>query len=90
MVMMFDLPCHDELTRTMGPGSRKRRTLPTGKSRFEYLFMPITASYWDSSPIRIVAWQKIRRYSTANSWLNRPQAVHNGIVTKRASAPRRE
>lgn len=34
MVMMLVLPFHAELTSTMGPGSRKRRTSSTGKSRF--------------------------------------------------------
>src|SRR5687768_5639827 len=34
IVMMLVLPFHAELTSTMGPGSRKRRTSSTGKSRF--------------------------------------------------------
>ena len=34
MVMMLRLPFHAELTSTIGPGSRKRRTSSTGKSRF--------------------------------------------------------
>src|SRR5205814_2555514 len=33
MVMMFVLPFQAELTSTIGPGSRKRRTFSTGKSR---------------------------------------------------------
>ena len=32
MVMMFVSPLWAELTSTIGPGSRKRRTLETGKS----------------------------------------------------------
>jgi hypothetical protein len=32
IVMMLVLPFHTELTSTIGPGSRNRRTLDTGKS----------------------------------------------------------
>ena len=32
IVMMLVLPLHAELTSTIGPGSRKRRTFDTGKS----------------------------------------------------------
>ena len=38
IVMMFALPCHAELTSTMGPGSRKLRISSTGKSLFAYRF----------------------------------------------------
>jgi hypothetical protein len=34
MVMMFVSPFQAELTSTIGPGSRNRRTLETGKSFF--------------------------------------------------------
>jgi hypothetical protein len=30
MVMMFEAPFHDELTNTMGPGSKKRRIPENG------------------------------------------------------------
>src|SRR2546421_9063440 len=39
IVMMLVSPFHRELTSTIGPGSRKRRVLPTGKSLFLYLGM---------------------------------------------------
>ena len=34
MVMTFVSPFQAELTSTIGPGSRNRRTLPTGKAFF--------------------------------------------------------
>ena len=37
MVMMLVLPFQAELTSTIGPGSRKRRMLDTGKSVFQYV-----------------------------------------------------
>src|SRR4026208_2193781 len=39
MVMMLVLALHAELTSTIGPGSRKRRMLDTGKSVFLKCFM---------------------------------------------------
>src|SRR5439155_22773830 len=39
IVMMFRWPLCAELTKTTGPGSKKRRTFATGKSAFLWVFM---------------------------------------------------
>src|SRR5262249_40349380 len=44
IVMMFILSFQTELTSTMGPGSRNRRTFETGKSVLSYVFTPCPAS----------------------------------------------
>ncbi len=39
IVMMFVLSFHEELTSTMGPGSRYRRISESGKSLFRNVFI---------------------------------------------------
>src|SRR5215470_469191 len=51
MVMMLVLPFEAELTSTIGPGSRKRRTWETGRSFLGMTFMGLSEEQWEEDQL---------------------------------------